>query len=61
MFSISFFYLLLYVPYIESFNNNIKNACWMMLLVQNWGKMAHLLQQGPLSEISYMDMFIYSV
>ena len=28
----------------------------MLLLVQNWGKMAHLLQQGPVLEILYIPL-----
>ena len=46
---------LLYGPYMQNLKKCIPA---MLLLVQNWGKMAHLpQQQGPFLEISYILLF----
>ena len=57
MFYISFVYLLLHLTQMQ----DLKKQCLpaKLLLVQNWGKMAHCLnqqQQGLLLKISYIPL-----
>ena len=57
MFCISFVYLLLHVTQMQDFKKKYLPA--KLLLVRNWGKMAHCpnqQQQGLLLEISYIPL-----
>ena len=58
MFHISFFYLLLYVHTASTISTTKNYMLDAAILMQNWSKMVHLLQQETSMEISYTPLLL---